>query len=269
MTDANGLAFANDRMDRIERNLETLAGEIPNLVKSIQVVSEKVDARFSESIKRADDHFNNLVDRQNTILQGSQPSISRFLTGAATVGAVVLSILAAFGSLAKTNVDAGIANLGADIGRLEKTQEKLSDTTVTRSELNFRIGENHDQIQRKVDIAALAEIGKRIDERHDNFVAEARRMVDGLTVDLRTLSGNLVSRDENKAHWSEIDERMLGMSNRINDIQKEYGASFTVGDQLKNLQAQLDQMRDLFSRGQAAAVLSNQPPRSAPDGVGR
>jgi hypothetical protein len=80
----------------------------------------------------------------------------------------------------------------------------------------------------------------RIDQR-------LKDVVDGqislIISDIIKLKDQQVTRAEHIQHWNESAERFNALTARLNELQKDFNGSYNLGDQIKNLQKQLDDLR--------------------------
>lgn len=87
------------------------------------------------------------------------------------------------------------------------------------------------------------EFKSRIDSERQIIKDDVRRNLERLEAMVNKLATDQVSRAEHNQHWEWIAERINAVNARMNDIGKEYSSSYTLGDQLKSLQKQLDDLR--------------------------
>lgn len=107
---------------------------------------------------------------------------------------------------------------------------------------------SHSMLPRHEHELAISEVERRMAKVEDGVAGAATRnstlrALDSLRADIRTIQNDMVTRSEHKTHWDEIAERQTALSNRLNELQHEFGSNFTMGDQLKSLQKQIDDMR--------------------------
>jgi len=90
--------------------------------------------------------------------------------------------------------------------------------------------------------------------QHDEFAARLDKTADITRDEINRIRADQVSRSEHIQHWSEQSERMNALNARIKDIvteqaivndgmRKEFGGTWTAGDQMKNLQDQIKQLQ--------------------------
>lgn len=80
----------------------------------------------------------------------------------------------------------------------------------------------------------------RIDQRLKDV---SDGLIGHLNDDVNKLKEGQVSRAEHIQHWNESAERFIALTTRLNELQKDFNGSYNIGDQIKNLQKQLDDIR--------------------------
>jgi hypothetical protein len=125
------------------------------------------------------------------------------------------------------------------------------DLNQVRSELRDDLVQTESRIEKNIsDVKYLAENKLLAKDEHVEFVVRMNKDVDVLRDEINRIRNDLVSRSEHQQHWAGIDERIAGnrqaMSDFIRDqthandeMRKEFGTTYTAGDQLKNLQEQI------------------------------
>lgn len=82
-------------------------------------------------------------------------------------------------------------------------------------------------------------------------VAERGKEVYRLDQDIRRIDARLlhledgiVTRGEHREKWASIDAANTSVQRQIDEMRKELGSSYTLGDKIKELQRQLDDIRN-------------------------
>lgn len=155
---------------------------------------------------------------------------------------ISLTIIGGFGSLAKVNLDTNIAFTNdkiavtnTSIDKLASVVSKLSDTTIPRPELEYRINTNRDAIKGITDTQ----------DKHSTQIASALTDAANLKADVERLKGDIVTRRENEGHWGDLTNRVDLLSNRLTDTIKANGGG-DIGDQLKQLRDQVNDFQRKF-----------------------
>jgi len=109
--------------------------------------------------------------------------------------------------------------------------------------------------------------------QHNEFASRIEKAADVLRDEINRIRIDQVSRSEHLQHWSETTERLNALNLRIKDVsteqnlvnesmRKEFGSTFTAGDQMKNLQDQIKTLQnrlDAITRSTGTSVPSLTP----------
>lgn len=199
-----------------------------DLVTSIGAISTKLD-----------------VQQRDVIAAGRIPLLPLIGTAIAAVVAVV-SIFTVIGGMA----------LGPVLRDIEEGKRSVRDINVAMTPLLAFAAQHDRDIQRFLGIEdeikdldkikwskdAQAEFERRIDEKFLDDRADVRRQFDVALADINAIRSDLVSRSEHQTHWTEFTARLDALSVRINDVQKEFGSNFTLGDAVKELQRRVSEL---------------------------
>lgn len=164
--------------------------------------------------------------------------------------------LAFAGSLSYTVINP----INSNQARLELSIEKIVDGTVTHREFDQRLSSGGSRIERmEQDIKALSgevvyskefsEYKIRMDTEITTMRENSLRELGRIDRELATIRSDMVSRSEHQTHWNETNDRLNALSARLNDMQREFGANYTIGDQIKNLQDQIKILQAQIVRG--------------------
>jgi chromosome segregation ATPase len=78
---------------------------------------------------------------------------------------------------------------------------------------------------------------------HEEFKLRLDQRAMALDDAIKTLRTDQVTRSEHQQHWAEIDARINSLRDGLNELRHDYSANFTVGDALKRLQTEIDNLR--------------------------
>lgn len=80
-------------------------------------------------------------------------------------------------------------------------------------------------------------------DEHAEFKLHSTDTVTALSARLSRLESDIVTRAENTTHWNQNQAAEAQTTGEINDIRKQLGSDFTVGDGFKALQSREDQQQ--------------------------
>lgn len=253
------VGILTERVSGLENSQKALGDGLNSLrLETAQQISNLSDS-LSHQIS---DVAKTLTDNQQSFLRSKSTNWAAFGGTAAGIVGVLLSIgaavLAPINSnvgqnsldirelvrLSQTKVDAeqaearGVATAKA----LLKEIERLQDSTVPRTE--------------------ITELEKRLDERALLDRTQAQRDRDVLWGSVRDVEAQLVKRPEISALLDDVKNRLDALSRNLEDTRREVGSSYTIGDQVKALDRQLEQIRNalLPAGGQPPAAIVNTGP---------
>ena len=69
------------------------------------------------------------------------------------------------------------------------------------------------------------------------------KQVDLLRAGVIEMRRGMVSREEHVQHWKEIDDKNSNNREQIMELRRDFTGTYSIGDQLKNLQKQVDDLR--------------------------
>jgi SMC interacting uncharacterized protein involved in chromosome segregation len=129
------------------------------------------------------------------------------------------------------------------------------DLNQVKSELRDDLVQTESRIEKNIsDVKYLADNKLLAKDEHDEFVVRINKDIDVLRDEINRIRNDIVSRSEHQQHWTDIDERIAAVRQTLNDfmrdqtaandeMRKEFGGTYTAGDQLKNLQEQIKAMQ--------------------------
>ena len=136
------------------------------------------------------------------------------------------------------------------------------DITSIRYEVRDDVRRSDERYDRELSVLRTSVDGKLGMDVHKEFATRKDRDTDVLRDEINRIRADQVPRSEHQQHWSEIADRMTAFRTALADarqeqalinseMRKEFGSTFTAGDQMKNLQDQiktLQQRLDVVSR---------------------
>lgn len=155
-------------------------------------------------------------------------------------GAVMLTLASQFWTLANPRDDIRTTRLDlqASIDRQEKDLQGLIDKNQKRlEELTHQVDDHFSIIERRLqtDVVTIRE--------HEEFVKREDARLNQLEQATAKIQDNVVTRAEHQTHWGEADQKFTNLGNRIDGLANQLISASSLGDQLKALQNQIDQLR--------------------------
>jgi hypothetical protein len=129
------------------------------------------------------------------------------------------------------------------------------DLTQVKSELRDDLVQTESRVEKNVSDVKDIEQKKLLSKgEHVEFVIRVNKDIDVLRDEINRIRNDIVSRSEHQQHWMDIDERIGAVRQTLSDfmrdqtaandeMRKEFGGTYTAGDQLKNLQEQIKAMQ--------------------------
>ena len=129
------------------------------------------------------------------------------------------------------------------------------DLTEVKSELRDDLAQTKSRIDKNISEVKYLEDNKLLaKDEHEQLVIRINKDIDILRDEINRIRNDIVSRSEHEQHWADIEDRIAtihkAMSDFIRDqtatndeMRKEFGGTYTAGDQLKNLQEQIKAMQ--------------------------
>jgi hypothetical protein len=177
-------------------------------------------------------------------------------------GAVILTLISQFWSLANPREDIKTvrSDLQISIDRqekdlhdlIEKDQRQVDMLTKSMDErVQARAKETDEQIQAIQHYLQTDVVGLR---EHVEFVKRQDMRLALLEQITAKHQDSIVTRAEHQGHWADIDQKFTVLNGRLDALINQFTGTFTVGDQLKNLQKEIDDLRILQTGMHAAAI---------------
>jgi DNA repair exonuclease SbcCD ATPase subunit len=159
-------------------------------------------------------------------------------------GAVVLTLASQFWTLANPRDDIRTTrtDLQQSIDRQEKDlRDLINKNAQLLEELEKATTIRFDTLERRVqtDVVGMRE--------YEEFAKREDARIATIEVYLAKLQDSLVSRAEHQQHWNEADQRYNALSSRLDQLNTQFNGTFTIGDQLKALQKQIDDLRGVLT----------------------
>jgi hypothetical protein len=129
------------------------------------------------------------------------------------------------------------------------------DLNQVKSELRDDLIKIESRIDKSISDVKYVTDNKMISkDEHVEFALRLNKDIDVLRDEINRLRNDLVSRSEHAQHWADTEDRIAtihkAMSDFIRDqtatndeMRKEFGGTYTAGDQLRNLQEQIKAMQ--------------------------
>jgi predicted nucleic acid-binding Zn-ribbon protein len=123
--------------------------------------------------------------------------------------------------------------------RMNKIEDKVDNFQVTLAEYR--------EFHAKVD-AAIAKIQEEQNKRRDLFVtqvdhAKIEAAIARMDSEISKIRDSEVTRGEHTQKWASDAATFAILQRQIDEIKKDFGASFSLNDKLKELQTELNEMR--------------------------
>jgi hypothetical protein len=80
-------------------------------------------------------------------------------------------------------------------------------------------------------------------DEHREFVLRTDKDIARIDAQTNDLRNRQVSREEHIQHWGEIDDKHNSLRQQVYELRKDFVGTYTVGDQIKNIQKQIDDIR--------------------------
>jgi hypothetical protein len=177
-------------------------------------------------------------------------------------GAVMLTLGSQFWSLAnprddirtvRTDLQLSIDRQEKDLHDLiEKDQRQVDMLTKAMDErVQARTKETDEQIQAIQQRIQAEVVGRR---EHEEFVKRQDMRLALLEQITAKHQDSIVTRAEHQGHWADIEQKFILLNGRLDALVNQFTGTFTIGDQLKNLQKEIDDLRILQTGMHAAAI---------------
>ena len=195
-----------------ERKLDEVIAQVTGVETRVMAAISAVSAKFDTQIQS---------QRTNWV-----PVIVMVVAVAGCLGAFFNQQLAPISQRITSNEEA----TRLDIVRLEQTTKEIQSN---EQAARLRIYEN------EWPKAAQAEYEHRIDEKFADRREQTLRDV----ARLDQVDANLIKRPEIQALVDNLGNRIDALSRNAEDLRRDFGSNYTVGDQLKSLQRQIETLQ--------------------------
>jgi hypothetical protein len=140
----------------------------------------------------------------------------------------------------EVNINRVQTNLTTEISKNEKEIETINRTLDDMRSL----GRNALESLRKETISVREhdEFAKREDTRFEENQKRNDTQFAEIILQVHKLEDGIVSRPEHIQHWNETDERFRAVTTALNELRKDTLGTYTVGDQLKQMQHEIDEI---------------------------
>jgi chromosome segregation ATPase len=181
--------------------------------------------------------------------KNGQQQNTQFITTIAAFLSLFASVGLALWTNAKGDVTSVKAELREDIRRAEERMDTLIG--VLRGDIAVIRSNQEDKMLSKAE--------------HKEFVTRVDGMLAQIRDDIKLIRADLVPRSEHAQHWADVTDRLNALRIALEqerqervavyaDFRKEFGSTYTAGDQMKNLQ---DQIKLLSGRLDALSMSHN------------
>ena len=135
-----------------------------------------------------------------------------------------------------------------------------------KTEIRASIGRIEDRIERNHEESLKGREALRKDTvtqaEHLEFKAREDARLGAIESFVTRLQEGQVTRAEHNQHWHDIEERINGVRNEVQEIRNKFDATYNSGDALKSLQKQIDDLRGVhvsttFPTPQGAPTAAN------------
>lgn len=149
---------------------------------------------------------------------------------------------------------AAFLSLFASVGLALWTNAK-GDVNTVKAELRDDIKQQELRVNNEIAVLRNTIENKLLTTgEYKEFVIRMDKLAESNKEDIRSIRQELVPRSEHAQHWAEFTDRVNSLRFALDqerqeratsnaDIRKEFGSTFTAGDQMKNLQDQIKQLQ--------------------------
>ena len=245
---SDGTAYVNNPYGQLKADVDNLKGNFGDLRTEVHSLRTDLSSEIKDLGRTFMDAVKGLRDDQAAAASSTPFS----LTNMAIVAGVMLTIIGAFASLAKTNLDTnitftnekiatsnsvnekGLANTNTAIAAMVATVDKLATAIVPRPEVDLRFERDERDLLNKVNKDVLAETDKR-------YAVELATLRD----DIAGLKNASVMHREFVQQQAEVAERINTLSSRVTEMGKESGGA-SLSEQLKDLSQRFQDLQAKF-----------------------
>lgn len=175
-----------------------------------------------------------------------------------------------YGNILQTMTVVGVALGGVYAGVIAPLHEEMHDL---HSKVDLIRPADQNDLE-KVSNFFFSELKDKLTkEEHSEFKLRVDKTIDGLQAEISSLKSeaaylrdNQVTRQEHVTHWDQIKENFATMSGQIDSLRKDFGGQYTVGEEIKQLQGQIN---DLRNQARSPALQLPQLPLTLEHGAGK
>lgn len=147
-------------------------------------------------------------------------------------------------SLVGTIVLASVS-MGTMWSQLASLQQQINSNAIANTTSILRIKEDIEHTDTRVTQAWQQLLPRGESGEYRKRVDEAIIRID---FDVQKIKDSIVSRAEHQGKWQAVDDEFKRINNRIDEIRKDLGSSYTLADKIKDLDKQLNDLRGMVSK---------------------
>src|ERR1043166_1365737 len=143
-----------------------------------------------------------------------------------------------YSNILQTLIVVGLALSGIWAGLIAPMDKRIAD-------LNDKIAHSQDKdLDRFLAVREHLEFKTRVDEHITAVKEEAKKN----SLDIAYLRDNQVTRAEHVTHWEQIKGDISNVRSDVDVLRRDVGGQYTIGEKIKDLQAQIEQLRGIQLR---------------------
>jgi hypothetical protein len=255
LRDRHDYGALEQRVYGAERKIDDLSAQMSSEVRSLR----------SDLSTQISDLGRDFKAQQTAQIESGRTRWTPIVSAGGALAVAFISIFSVVGSMALTPVRGDVVDLkqGAKEAGVE-FDKKIDDINVRMTPLLtlgadqranvIRFTSIEKAIDGKWSTDAQGEYEKRIDEVTKIYQDFATRDLAQQKADIAVVSADQIKRPEINTQMSamtsqivsgltSVNDRYTALSARVNEVQHEFGANFTMGDAVKDLQAQIRELR--------------------------
>ena len=219
---------------------EKAIGDMSAAIASLRQETATQINSVAENLSRQIGDVGKAVSEQGRSFSASRSTNWTTFAGAA---AGVIGVMVAIGSQA-------LSPIYGTQGRHEDEIREIYRTSVTKDAEQqdvqraiLRMNKIDDRIDTKVGRNEYDELKDRLNERYAITHEQTLRDVTRLDKSIDQVDANLIKRPEIQALVDNLGNRIDALSRNAEDLRRDFGSNYTVGDQLKSLQRQIETLQ--------------------------
>lgn len=168
-----------------------------------------------------------------------------------------------YGNILQTLTVVGVALGGLYAGIIAPIHDSIAMNVVNIARLRDEMIRDDERLTDRI-VTALHD--RLSIPEHQEFKLRVDRQMDALKEEMNIvkkeadyLRENQVTRNEQGTHWDQAKADVAELRKQIDDLRKDFGGQYTVAEKIKDLQAQLDQMRTASGTSHIQLVPSSAP----------